>query len=214
MTYPEPKPLASLSGSLLARKGQAAPAMRRQNMMALATSGTPAEDHLEDLGWDDMGEDKSQDPASGGFAGLSPMAPSPVALAPVADEEPLRAKVPIVVHQQRVLAEEFAPVPRVEVDAVAPVAEVPVEINAPVVAPVAMPEVIQTLRTRAAPGSQGKAAFTLRLDAERHLKLRVVCALRHRSAQQIVTEALDAYLAKQPIPADLAIGSSPPRGMN
>ena len=44
---------------------------------------------------------------------------------------------------------------------------------------------------------QAKAAFTLRLDAERHLQLRLVCAVRHRSAQQIVTEALDAFLSKR-----------------
>lgn len=245
MTYPDPKPLASLSGSLLARKGQAAPAMRRQNMMALGTVGTPAPDHLEDLGWDDMGHEPGREPghnpghelghdagydhASGGFAGLSPMAASPlapVAVAPVSapaapvayipiahapreDVSPMRADLPPVVHQQRVLAEEFAP-------------EAPSKPKAPVVletaAPAALPTVVKTVRTRAAPGSRGKAAFTLRLDAERHLKLRVVCALRHRSAQQIVTEALDAYLSKQPIPADLVNGSSPPssssRGMN
>ncbi len=202
----------------MARKGHAAPAMRRQNMMALAASGAPASDHLEDLGWDDMGEDKGHDHASGGFAGLSPMAPSPVSLAPVValtpevEEVPERAELPSVVHQQRVLAEEFAPV--VPVEAIT-VAEVPAEVAAPVRASdVVLAEAVQSVRPRAAPGSRGKAAFTLRLDAERHLKLRVVCALRHRSAQQIVTEALDAYLAKQPIPAGLANGSSPPRGMN
>jgi len=48
------------------------------------------------------------------------------------------------------------------------------------------------------------AAFTLRLDAERHLKLRMVCALENRSAQQIVTEALDKLLASLPEVADLA----------
>ncbi|MFZ1741691.1 MAG: hypothetical protein WAT93_02495, partial [Pontixanthobacter sp.] len=39
-----------------------------------------------------------------------------------------------------------------------------------------------------------KAAFTLRLDAERHLKLRLACTLRNRSAQQMVTDALDKML--------------------
>lgn len=48
------------------------------------------------------------------------------------------------------------------------------------------------------------AAFTLRLDAERHLKLRMACALENRSAQQIVTEALDKLLAGLPEVADLA----------
>ena len=36
--------------------------------------------------------------------------------------------------------------------------------------------------------------FTLRLDNERHLKLRLASALCNRSAQQLVTEALDAFL--------------------
>ena len=43
-----------------------------------------------------------------------------------------------------------------------------------------------------------KAAFTLRLDAERHLKLRLAVAVTRRSAQQIVTQALDEYLDNLP----------------
>jgi hypothetical protein len=43
-----------------------------------------------------------------------------------------------------------------------------------------------------------KAAFTLRLDAERHLRLRLACAVTGRSAQQIVTGALDQMLASIP----------------
>jgi len=48
------------------------------------------------------------------------------------------------------------------------------------------------------------AAFTLRLDAERHLRLRMACTVENRSAQQIVTEALDKLLASLPDVADLA----------
>ena len=43
-----------------------------------------------------------------------------------------------------------------------------------------------------------KAAFTLRLDADRHLRLRLSAALAGRSAQQLVTEALDAFLSSRP----------------
>jgi len=43
-----------------------------------------------------------------------------------------------------------------------------------------------------------KAAFTLRLDADRHLRLRLACAVSNRSAQQIVTQALDDFLNSQP----------------
>jgi hypothetical protein len=61
-------------------------------------------------------------------------------------------------------------------------------------------------RQRAAPGAKekGKAAFTLRLDADRHLRLRLACAVSHRSAQRLVTEALDAFLAAQPELAAMA----------
>ena len=57
---------------------------------------------------------------------------------------------------------------------------------------------------RAAPGSKGKAAFTLRLDAERHLKLRLACAIDGRSAQMLVTQALDTLLGSMPELAGMA----------
>ena len=43
-----------------------------------------------------------------------------------------------------------------------------------------------------------KAAFTLRLDQDRHLKLRLACAVGGISAQQLVTRALDELLAAMP----------------
>ncbi|WP_313535050.1 hypothetical protein [Sphingomonas sp.] len=48
---------------------------------------------------------------------------------------------------------------------------------------------------RAARGTRDKAAFTLRLDAERRLRLRLASALTGRSAQQLVTAAIDTMLA-------------------
>jgi hypothetical protein len=174
----EPKPIASLSSGLLARKGQAAPAMRRQGMMALVSDKDAdiEQSQLEDLGWNDMGLDHVT-----AHSGLSPMAPTPAA-AVVAQslhyvEE---VAVPEVVRQQQDLARDIVAQPRPAI-----------------VAPRAEPKV------RAEPGARGKAAFTLRLDTERHLKLRLVCAVNHRSAQQIVTQALDAFLASQPIAAEL-----------
>src|SRR3546814_16210970 len=64
----EPKPFASLTSGLLARKGDDKPAMRRQNI------GNPGGLAMgnEALGWKDMGEDGGLS-ASGPFAGLSPM---------------------------------------------------------------------------------------------------------------------------------------------
>ena len=60
------------------------------------------------------------------------------------------------------------------------------------------PAPVRQRRPRAAPGSKGKAAFTLRLDPTRHLKLRLACAVNGRSAQQLVTDALDALLKEMP----------------
>lgn len=166
----EAKPFASLSSTLLARKGQAKPAMRPQGFHMAHEAPFPIDpfqhaDH-DDLGWNDMGHDS-------GPVALHPNVP--VGLTP----EP-----PAVVAQQQELAREFTP-------AIVPVAA-PVRAHAP----------------RARPGSHGKAAFTLRLDGERHLRLRLVCAVQHRSAQQIVTQALDEFLDRQPDNAALAGGSA------
>ena len=43
-----------------------------------------------------------------------------------------------------------------------------------------------------------KAAFTLRLDAERHLRLRLASAVTNRSSQVILTDLLDEYLTTLP----------------
>jgi hypothetical protein len=218
----EPKPIASLSSMLLARKGQASPAMRRQNMMALTDLDAVEPNALEDLGWNDMGVECPLEPASsGGFAGLSPMAPSPIALVtaepavphPIAGAPvPFDAPVPAVVHQQRELVEEYQPVETERVEPT-PVEAAPIfETSAP--SPFVTPAPARSVVPRALPGARNKAAFTLRLDADRHLKLRLVCALNHRSAQQIVTAALDAFLETQPVPADLTDFTTRHRGVN
>ena len=90
-----------------------------------------------------------------------------------------------------------------EVEAAVETAEVPAPVPAAKprmrAAPVApAPVVRQQRKPRAAPGTKSKAAFTLRLDSERHLKLRLACAVGGRSAQMLVTEALDAMLASMP----------------
>lgn len=54
------------------------------------------------------------------------------------------------------------------------------------------------LRKDAAANSERRAAFTLRLDAERHLKLRLASAITADSAQALVTEALDRFLDDMP----------------
>jgi hypothetical protein len=62
--------------------------------------------------------------------------------------------------------------------------------------PTAVPKAVrsETPVERKASSFSRRAAFTLRLDAKRHLKLRLASTVRNRSAQQLVTEALDRFL--------------------
>ena len=99
-----------------------------------------------------------------------------------------------------------APVELVPADAVPPVviqqANLAEKLNAePVKEPIEEARQAEIVSiSRAKPGliARAKAAFTLRLDPERHLRLRLACAVDHRSAQQIVTQALDEYLQAMP----------------
>ena len=52
---------------------------------------------------------------------------------------------------------------------------------------------------RQSAAQQGRrAAFTLRLDAQRHLKLRLAATMQECSAQELVTQALDRFLQDIP----------------
>lgn len=113
----------SLTSSLLARKGQARPAMRPQT----ALHGD------DDLGWNEMGEATD--------AGT----------------------LPPVLLQRKTLRAEFAADPA------------------------------QALRA-----SDKARAFTLRLDAGRHLRLQLAAAVEGVSAQTLVTRALDQFLNSNP----------------
>lgn len=72
----------------------------------------------------------------------------------------------------------------------------PIAFEQPVAATV--PALEPALRkTRVAAARSGRrAAFTLRLDADRHLKLRLAATMQGVSAQALVTEALDRLLAE------------------
>ena len=68
-------------------------------------------------------------------------------------------------------------------------------------APVPVPVAVKRSRAAASisvPAAQPgrRAAFTLRLDADRHLKLRLAATMQGVSAQVLVTEALDRLLAE------------------
>jgi hypothetical protein len=79
------------------------------------------------------------------------------------------------------------------------VSPVVAKVGSPVVVPAsAAPAPRRAPRPRSAAGSKGRAAFTLRLDPDRHLKLRLACAVDGRSAQQLVTDALDHLLERMP----------------
>ena len=155
----EPKPLASLSSALLARKGHAKPAMRPQGFASFSFAGN--HQMHDDLGWNDLGLEPGvvNGPASADIVPILPVAPTQTPVTP-----------PVVVRQQEELQRQWAPVPA---------------------------EFVEHTK-RAAPGSKGKAAFTLRLDPDRHLRLRLACAVAHKSAQALVTAALDAFLETQP----------------
>jgi hypothetical protein len=215
----EPKPFASLSSGLLARKGAARPAMRPQGFGQGAAG-------LEDLGWNDMGFEPPKpavvpirDADHDGFGeevddqprvhptGLTPVhSPVHTQHAEIADRLGVdeSEEAPEALDEE---VDETAELLEVEPFAVEPTEVEPFEIvqaltSAPAPSPVSVANVAtvprRAPRPRSAPGSKAKAAFTLRLDPERHLKLRLACAVNARSAQQLVTDALDHLLGDMP----------------
>ncbi len=175
----EARPFASLSSGLLARKGAAKPAMRPQGYTG-----------FEDLGWNDMG-----DGADDGAAALPEHVPSSIAALTPAPR-PAREEPPVVA-QQRAIQESFDGEEEPEPEPAAAEAEEPCAPPSPP-PPVIKAEVVELPKRAPVVAAGRKAAFTLRLDAERHLRLRLACAVTGRSAQQIVTGALDDMLAAIP----------------
>ncbi|GGC34686.1 hypothetical protein GCM10011371_22540 [Novosphingobium marinum] len=71
---------------------------------------------------------------------------------------------------------------------------------------------LKHLRPRRSAFSLGRrAAFTLRMDEDRHLRLRLACTVTNRSAQQLVTEALDRFLRELPEVDELAAKVAKPK---
>ena len=210
----EPKAFASLSSGLLARKGAARPAMRPQGFGAQSGAG------LEDLGWNDMGfeppkpaivpvrdedhdafgEELPDQPIRNPLSALTPIA-SPVHDQQAEIENRFASHDEDGEDENGEYIDETAELYDPEAEDAAPVVAEPEPVvfvpeavveRAPATAPV------RQSRPRAQPGSKGKAAFTLRLDPSRHLKLRLACAVNGRSAQQLVTDALDQLLGGMP----------------
>ena len=176
------KPIASLSPGLLARKGGARPAMRSQ-LQPIRMFHEATARQIDDLGWNDMGDDGHAEATAEQLYAQPEDGPDTcihgaevVALNPAEPVAP--APLPEVVRSQRGIAALLA--------------------GSTVEAPA--PSVVR----QSALAKGRRAAFTLRLDAERHLKLRLACTVSNRSAQQIVIEALDRLIADRPELAALA----------
>ena len=207
----EPKPLASLSSSLLARKGGARPAMRRQGMAFPAYS----EHEHEDLGWNDMGYDTNPDheapqsddygPEDSGQYHYNPLAGAIPEVVPAVrkQQEEIAAKLSLQSQREAEIIAE--PEQQTAVSVIAPAVERPIVGSTPL----PRKKVVEitdgarqsaTIRRPAQKSRTGKAkiAFTLRLDPDRHLKLRLATAVENVSAQQLVTKAVDEYLKTIP----------------
>jgi hypothetical protein len=176
----DPKPFASLGPTLLARKGGAKPAMRPQLAAMGSLGGAQAAqkiaEDLEDLGWNDMGHDDSE----AREAEVLPLTPAPSNAAAEAmtraDDAQARAELAIITpmepqvrRPQRAVADVFH-----------------------------NDDDIDQLDRKGRAEAARRAAFTLRLDAKRHLKLRLASTVKNRSAQQLVTQALDKFLSEIP----------------
>lgn len=178
---------ASLNPALLARKGGARPAMRPQ-LAPLpqdpAAMAALADDQLEDLGWNDMGHDDE-----------GPVSPTDLNSADIvsivskaANESITVPKRPAIRRQQNELSERILTGAPSEVRAS--------RIDEQIVKAAKKAKQNRQAAKSAAPSSKSvrRAAFTLRLDTERHLKLRLASTMRGISAQALVTEALDTML--------------------
>ncbi len=185
----DPKPLASLGPSLLARKGAAKPAMRPQAPGFAAVK--EAAQSLEDLGWNDMGEDDVAADHSAEVLQLTPAPHNPEAEAKTDKGSP-KPKVRTM-HEELALrlaesGQDPNSVPAIPLRKKDALVE-----SKPVVAAVPRARA-EAPAPRKSDAFSRRAAFTLRLDAKRHLKLRLASTVRNRSAQQLVTEALDRFL--------------------
>ena len=159
------RPAASLSPTLLARKGGAKPAMRQHLQPLQEFHEATARDLSDDLGWNDLGDDvDSPDPA----AALTAMGGEVVSINGASAGA---IGKPEVVQQQEALVQDL----------------------------------VQEQAPRQSALAQGRrAAFTLRVDADRHLRLRLASTVLNQSAQQVVTEALDKFLSEMPEVESLA----------
>ncbi|NNC72988.1 MAG: hypothetical protein HKN78_08955 [Sphingomonadaceae bacterium] len=214
---------ASLSSGLLARKGGAKPAMRRQNYI------NPQGDVSEDLGWNDMGHEGDEDfigPVEqnghdGGQNGhdIDHVPEVRRQIDRLADDlggeadhdhdpdQVITAKLPDIEPQDTGETAEHREISQFPEP---PEVTSPTRLTPPERDLSSVREAPKPAEERAPKKvlAREKAAFTLRLDKDRHLKLRLASAVSNRSAQQIVTEALDRFLETMP-DIDTLAGQAP-----
>lgn len=210
----DPKPLASLNGALLARKGRAKPAMRSQMFQPHPPVGEQNFGALEDLGWNDMGDVEDHR-----HADILPLTPAPVNIDAQAEAraDDAEAAAQLAANARSIKdangkaangalhthIHAGEPEIRRQIEKIeAKLAEAAesgslngshARDGAAKARKVAKTDAPNARKPASA--DKQRAAFTLRLDSERHLMLRLACTIRNRSAQQIVTEALDRLLA-------------------
>ena len=191
---------------------------RRRQSIAIAGSvaqnpgfpGSLPESALEDLGWNDLGEpqdatpvDNTDDADSADDAGDTPGddTTGEETFAPLTRHAHSSAHAPanaLVEAGNDDTAQDEETLPSAE-------NVTPIHTRAP---RLPRPKLVASQPASASTDSgqtKGKrTAFTLRLDADRHLKLRLACAVRNVSAQKLVTGALDDLLAGMPELGDMA----------
>lgn len=155
------KSLGALGAGLLARKGEARPAMRSASPASSADAAVlPVDDAAwNDLGWNDHGAE-------------APVPSEAVPAGSACAERPAVLRVRDTLRARLTAGCEPA---AADPDASEQVADAP----------------------STEPAMRPKTAFTLRLDPDRHLRMRLTAAAMRCSAQQLVTRALDQFLDSQ-----------------
>jgi hypothetical protein len=169
----DPKPFAALTGTLLARKGAARPAMRPQ----------------VSLDWADTDSACREEPARPARMALVPGARLPEVEQPEIEQPEI----------DRAWTDMGEPLPEPSVaeageenpEVLRQIRQLSGMINRKVAATRRANADVETL-----PGK--KVAFTLRLDPRRHALLRACCTAERRSAQALLVEALDRLVDATP----------------
>jgi hypothetical protein len=215
-----PTLLARKGGAKPAMRPQLAPLVTDESQIAAM-----ADDQLEDLGWNDMGHDESGEHDNESGAEVVPINAAVAASESAAAHNPIVRRqqrnledrvladavmagpegddgdVLVGIEQAAsydLAADEYGETEEYDEDGTAAQDYAPLAPAAP--APVA-PAPAPRMTARRAPRllarvPERRAAFTLRLDPERHLKLRLAATMQGVSAQVLLTEALDAMLAE------------------